>query len=346
MNQHISVLLQEAIDNLNIKPDGTYVDGTFGRGGHSAEILKKLGPKGKLIVFDKDLDAIKYAKEKFGDDPRVVIVHSSFADMKKPLCRLAATSPLYERGDDPANTSPPFVKGGGATAPGGFSHHQGATAPGGFVDGILLDLGVSSPQLDDLERGFSFKSNAPLDMRMDQTQKETAADLVNDLSAQELTNIIKKYGEERFAWRIAERIVKVRETKKIETSRELADIIAAAYPKIKMDKHPATRTFQALRIKVNNELEDLEKFLENVLDLLKPGARLVTICFHSLEYRIMKYFILENEKDQRYPSHVPVPHHMLQPNLKRIALKIKPTQQEIDNNVRSRSAIMQVVERC
>ena len=249
--EHKSVLLYETVDSLNIKPDGIYVDGTLGGGGHAYEVLKRLGPKGRLIGIDQDADAIQAASgrlKEYGE--KVTIVRSNYRNIKEVLSSLGIEK----------------------------------------VDGIYLDLGVSSYQLDTAERGFTYRENAPLDMRMDQRNEKTAADIVNEYSEMELYRIIRDYGEDRFAKNIAKHIVKARQEKRIETTDELVEIIKAAIPaRVRAEGgHPAKRTFQAIRIELNHELEVLDESIDTMVDLLNPGGRLSIITFHSLEDRIVK----------------------------------------------------------
>lgn len=303
---HQAVLLDEAIQALNIKADGIYVDGTFGRGGHSRAILKNLSANGHLLALDKDPEAIHEANTNLEKDARFSITGCSFADIKKAL------------------------------EPHGWV---------GKVDGILLDLGVSSPQLDDATRGFSFQKDGPLDMRMDPEQGQSAAQWLKNAEAKDIIHILKVYGEEKFAKRIATAIVEQRAEHPIETTRQLAELIAAAVPVREKGKDPATRSFQAIRIFINRELEDLDVFLEQVIDVLKPGGRLVIISFHSLEDRRIKRFMRKMSKGDDFPPGLPVTQAQLNPSLKNIGKAIKASEQEIKNNVRARSAVMRVAER-
>lgn len=306
MISHQSVLLHESIKGLNIKADGIYLDGTFGRGGHSREILNQLSDKGRLIAIDKDSDAIQYAKDNFGLDPRFEIFHGSFANIQE-----FATS---------AQVS-------------------------GKVDGILLDLGVSSPQIDNPQRGFSFMEQGPLDMRMDLTQAINAANFVNEAEASELATVFRKYGEERFAGRIARAIVEARQIAPISTTLELAEIIKEANPKWEKNKHPATRVFQAIRIHVNKELIDLAICLEHCLTVLACNGRLAVISFHSLEDRIVKQFMRDKEQGHRPPPEVPIRYETLKTDFKRIGKAVMPNDEEIKNNVRARSAVLRIGEK-
>ena len=302
MAAHQSVLLDESISGLAIKSGGVYFDGTFGRGGHSREILKHLDAQGRLFAIDKDLDAVAYAKEQF-NDPRFHMFHGSFADIKT------------------------------------FATDAGVW---GRVDGILLDLGVSSPQLDNPERGFSFMQQGPLDMRMDASQGLSAEQFVNEASADEMVFVFRKYGEERFAGRIARAIV---EARPITTTLQLAEIVKAANPKWEKHKHPATRVFQAIRIHVNQELTDLTSCLEQCIDVLGLNGRLAVISFHSLEDRIVKQFMRDKEQGARLPLEVPVRHEELRTNFKRVGKAVMPQDDEVKNNVRARSAVLRIGEK-
>lgn len=306
MNNHQSVLLHESIQGLALKPNGIYVDGTFGRGGHSLAILKHLSEEGKLIAIDKDLDAIEYAKQHFKNDKRFKIFHGSFADIDNVANELNVV---------------------------------------GQVDGILLDLGVSSPQLDNAERGFSFMQPGPLDMRMDSTQQLSAEQLINEAKAEEMASIFKEYGEERFAKRIANAIVKAREVAPIKTTEKLAQIVKDANPKWEKHKHPATRVFQAIRIYVNQELADLKRCLPKSVDILAKHGRLVVISFHSLEDRIVKNFMRDKEKGVRPPPGIPVKEVDMKTNFKRVGKAIKPTIEEVKNNARARSSVLRIGEK-
>ncbi len=302
---HITVLLAEAVDALHIMPHGTYVDGTFGRGGHSKKILAKLGATGRLFAMDKDLAAIETGKQI--QDARFDIAHRHFSEINQ----LATANNLTK------------------------------------VDGILLDLGISSPQIDEGERGFSFRFDGPLDMRMDQSRGKTVAELLTTITEQQLGKVIKDYGEERFAKQVARAIIKERDDgRAITTTGQLAKVVASAIPKIEPGQNPATRTFQALRIFVNSELEELSLILPKCVDLLAVGGRLVVISFHSLEDRIVKKFMQGEQNRDDLPSNFPIKAKDLpQPRLKIIGKAIKPSAAEIKLNVRSRSAVMRVAER-
>lgn len=299
--EHVSVLLAESVSALSVRADGSYLDGTFGRGGHSREILSLLSPSGQLMAVDKDPAAEASAKA-FADDSRFKFVAGSFADISD------------------------FVSDGS-------------------LDGILLDLGVSSPQLDDAARGFGFNGDGPLDMRMDTRSGMTAAEWIASAPEQEIADVIKTYGEERFAKRMASAIVKVRVDTPITGTRQLASIIADANPKWEPNKHPATRAFQAIRIFINRELEDLELALSSMVDKLVIGGRLVVISFHSLEDRIVKRFMRDQARGVQLPRHVPVVDSDAGKTLNLIGKAIKPSDEEVARNPRSRSAVMRVAER-
>lgn len=303
-NQHIPVLLSEAVAGLVTSPDGTYVDATFGRGSHSQAILNKLSPQGRLIAFDKDPDAIAYAKSHI-KDTRFTIYHSSFARMQMCL-----------------NEEQIFGK----------------------VNGILFDLGVSSPQLDNPERGFSFARSGKLDMRMDTSQGKDAMSWLAEVDEKELASVLWNYGEEKFSRRIAHAIVTARQQSPITTTAQLAEIIKQVLP-FQRDKHPATRSFQAIRIAVNQELSELEQALSQSLEALTVGGRLAVISFHSLEDRIVKQFVKQHEKGEELPHGLPVKGTNFNARLKSIGKPIKPSLQEIDTNPRARSAILRIAEK-
>lgn len=306
-HQHIPVLLNEAVENLVVSPDGIYVDATFGRGSHSRAILNRLSPKGRLIAFDKDPEAILYAKQHIQDD-RFQIWHSSFARMQMVLSEAGVF---------------------------------------GQVDGILFDLGVSSPQLDNAERGFSFSREGKLDMRMDTTSGMDAMTWLATVSEKELADVLWRYGEEKASRRIARVIVAKRTETPITTTAQLADIIKFALPKPKkhQDKHPATRSFQAIRIAVNQELTDLEHGLAQGLEALTVGGRLAVISFHSLEDRITKQFIKQHEKGEELPRGLPIKGSQFNARLKSIGKPIKPDLHEVNINPRARSAILRIAEK-
>ncbi len=304
--QHRTVLLDEAVDALDLsgeRANGTYIDGTFGRGGHSRLILSRLGPQGRLVAFDKDPQAIATAEQV--NDPRFTIVHDSFATM---LDALAA------RGI-------------------------------GQVDGVLLDLGISSPQVDDATRGFSFRQDGPLDMRMDTTRGMSAAEWLATASEQQLEKVIRDYGEERFAFQIAKAIVARRAVEPISTTRELAAIVANAVKTREKGKDPATRTFQAVRIFINKELEDLETGLSAAYAVLAPGARMSVISFHSLEDRMVKQFLASKAKVEQPDRRLPIRAVDLPQPLMKLIAKIKPSDAEVGANPRARSAVLRVAER-
>jgi 16S rRNA (cytosine1402-N4)-methyltransferase len=306
---HTPVLLQEAVDALAVKPGGTYVDGTFGRGGHSRLILEQLGEYGRLIAFDRD-PAAWAAGEAFGD-ARFRMIHSSFSRIQEILVQLDV-----ER-----------------------------------VDGILLDLGVSSPQLEEADRGFSFRLDGPLDMRMDTSEGQTAAEWLASVSEAHLEEVIRNYGEDRFAKQIARAIVAARSRQPIVATQQLATIVASAVRARKREdkQNPATRTFQAIRIYINQELEKLSLVLPQCVEVLKPGGRLVTISFHSLEDRIVKRFMREAANPDRLPKEVPLRaaevQRLSRHKLRLVGKAVSPTAEEVEENPRARSAVMRVVER-
>lgn len=304
--QHQPVLLTEVLDNLSIKSDGIYVDATFGRGGHAQAILSRLGPNGRLLAMDKDPEAIAYAYQHFANDKRFSIRHGSFKEL--------------------------------AT----FLHAEGVHQK---VDGILFDLGVSSPQLDKPDRGFSFLREGLLDMRMDSSKGLNAAAWLQKISEQELATALWEYGEEKFSRRIARAIIAARKEKLIETTRELAEIIAAAHPAWEKGKHPATRSFQAIRIVINQELDDLSEGLTQSLEELKVGGRLLVISFHSLEDRIVKNYIQNQERGAVFPVGLPIKAADIKPRLKKVGRPIKPNAQEIVINPRARSAVLRIAEK-
>ncbi|SDB17938.1 16S rRNA (cytosine1402-N4)-methyltransferase [Pseudidiomarina indica] len=304
---HVSVLLQESLTALAIKPDGIYLDATFGRGGHSRAILSQLNAAGRLYALDRDPTAIAAAAE-FQHDPRFTIIHT-------PFSRLADV----------------------------LEQHQ----LHGQLDGILFDLGVSSPQLDDAERGFSFMRDGPLDMRMDTTTGLTAADFLNTASADDIAFALREYGEERFAWRIAQAIVKRREQQLFHTTRELAELIAATVPFKDKHKHPATRSFQGIRIHINGELDEIEQALAAAVQGLKPEGRLAVISFHSLEDRLVKRFMRKQAQGRAIPPGLPIRDVDFdrEQTLQLIGKAIKPSAQEIQLNPRARSSVLRVAAR-
>lgn len=301
---HVTVLLQEAVDALNVRGDGLYVDGTFGRGGHAAAILDRLGPAGRLLALDRDPAAI--AAGVGMKDGRLTLLHERFGELGRVLDRLGW----------------------------------------GLVDGVLLDVGVSSPQLDDAERGMSFRFDAPLDMRMDITRGITAADWLESASLREIEEVVRNYGEERFAHAVAKAIVAARSCGPVGTTRRLAEVVAAAVRTREPGQHPATRTFQALRILVNQELEELSLALPQVVDRLRPGGRLVVISFHSLEDRIVKRFMRDEVRGPALPEGLPVrASEMPKGRLRLVGKPVRASAAEVAVNPRSRSAIMRVAER-
>lgn len=302
---HTTVLLHETVDGCLTNPDGVYVDGTFGRGGHSRLLLSKLSEKGHLFGIDKDPLAIASGKALEAEDARFRIVQASFADMKQAL----AAEGIEQ------------------------------------VDGILLDLGVSSPQLDDAERGFSFLKDGPLDMRMNPDAGISAAEWIATTPEKEMVRVFKEYGEERFAKRMAGAVVRERAQRDITRTADLAEILKVANPAWEKHKHPATRAFQAIRIAVNNELGDLENLLDDSVDLLKPGGHLAVISFHSLEDRMVKRFIRAQEKGKDVPPGIPLTEDQLGKTMKKIGKAIMPGDDEVQRNPRSRSAVLRIAER-
>ncbi len=305
MSRHESVLLAEAVAGLLKNLDGRYVDCTYGRGGHSQAIADALSEHGRLMVIDRDVAAVSDARERFSGDERVCVVHGSFADLKAHV-----------------------------------DEHQ--MRP---VDGVLLDLGVSSPQLDEAQRGFSFSNDGPLDMRMDQTRGLTAEQWLDRADEKEITDVLRRYGEERFARRIAQRIIIARVDGSIGTTGALAKIVESAVPGREKNKHPATRTFQAIRIYINEELNALELCLADVVDLLVSGGRLVVISFHSLEDRIVKRFIRKMERDDHYPDRLPIRDAEIKRYVRSIGKMTKPSAAEVKRNRRSRSSVMRIAEK-
>ncbi len=304
--EHIPVLLQASMDALNIRPSGIYIDGTFGRGGHSREILKRLNADGRLLVFDKDIAAITAANRQYADDPRVEVIHGSFARMYK-ICEQKQVL--------------------------------------GRVNGVLLDLGVSSPQLDDASRGFSFMRSGYLDMRMDQQQGESAAQWLQRVDEKTLARVLREYGEERYHRRIAAAIVKQRQSQPITDTLELAEIIKRAHPRWERHKHPATRSFQAIRIAVNRELEDLQQVLLQIPQILVSQGRLVVISFHSLEDRMVKQCIQKLARGDDFPLDLPLMEHQLNKKMKKIGKAIRASAAEVGANPRARSAVLRVAEK-
>jgi 16S rRNA (cytosine1402-N4)-methyltransferase len=302
--QHQAVLLEEAVSSLKVRGDGIYLDATFGRGGHSRAIMAGLTEQGRLFTLDKDPTAVAAGLEEWGDDPRFSIVQGSFAEMD---C-------MVEEWEIERN-----------------------------LDGILLDLGVSSPQLDDPERGFSFRKGGPLDMRMNPTKGVSAAEWLAETPEREMTRVFWEFGEERHARRIARSIVKARQQQRLETTTQLAELIENTIGK-REKKHPATRCFQAIRIVVNNEMGDLAKGLDEAINQLRPGGRLVAISFHSLEDRLVKRTFREAVRPGQVRRNIP-DHPDWSPRLKLIGKAIRPSEHEISANPRARSAIMRVAEK-
>jgi len=301
--EHRPVLLEEAVEALAVRPDGTYVDATFGRGGHSRAVLARLGPRGRLVGLDRDASAV--AAGKGIEDARFVIRQARFGALAAALAALGVAE----------------------------------------ADGVLLDLGISSPQLEEAERGFSFRRDAPLDMRMDRTQGQTAAEWLGQASEAEIREVIKNYGEERFAGRIAKALVAARTGGGIRTTGELAQVVGAAVRTREVGQDPATRTFQAIRIHVNQELAELSLALPQALAVLRPGGRLVVISFHSLEDRIVKNFIRDRARPP-VPERLPLRAHELpRPELKIVGKPVRAGAAELAGNPRARSAIMRVAEK-
>ena len=304
--KHTTVLLDEAVDALVIKSHGLYIDGTYGRGGHSKLILQRLGDMGQLVGIDKDPEAISHGEVIQKQDQRLTMYQGSFATIKQ----------MTEEKN--------FL---------------------GLVDGVLLDLGVSSPQLDDAYRGFSFLRDGPLDMRMDPNSGVSAADWLAVAEEDEITDVLKRFGEEKFGKRIAKAIIEKRQSEVLTTTHQLVEIIDQAVPVKDKFKHPATRSFQGIRIFINDELSDLEKALDGILDILKPGGRLVIISFHSLEDRIVKRFIRKHVQGDNFPRGLPVTEAQMNKRLIAHGRAIKASKQQIDANPRARSAVMRIAEK-
>ncbi|MFI8381883.1 16S rRNA (cytosine(1402)-N(4))-methyltransferase RsmH [Pseudomonas sp. NPDC079086] len=306
--RHITVLLDEAVEGLAVRADGCYMDGTFGRGGHSRLILEKLGPDGRLLGFDKDPLAIATGNALAAEDGRFVVVQRSFAELGDELAQRAL---------------------------------------GGQVSGILLDLGVSSPQLDDAERGFSFMNDGPLDMRMNPDAGVSAADFIANAAEEEIARVFKEYGEERFAKRMARAVVLRRAEQPFTRTADLAQVLTVANPAWEKGKNPATRAFQGLRIYINNELGDLESGLDAALENLAVGGRLVVISFHSLEDRIVKLFMRKHAKGEmdKLPRDLPIIPKAFEPRLKLIGKPVFASEGELAANPRSRSAVMRIAEK-
>jgi 16S rRNA (cytosine1402-N4)-methyltransferase len=303
---HQPVLLAEVLEGLRIQSDGIYVDGTFGRGGHAGAILAGLGPKGRLLAMDRDPEAVRSAERQFGDDPRFAIEQGAFTML---------------------------------------SHWVSQRQLTGQVNGLLLDLGVSSPQLDDPLRGFSFSDDGPLDMRMDPDTGISAAQWLAEAGEQEISDVLFGFGEERHARRIARAIARAREEAPLRTTRQLAELIAASVPAREPHKHPATRSFQAIRIFINRELEELQSVLEQAPDILARQGRLAVISFHSLEDRIVKRFIRHEYRGEQPPPGLPVSGAEHAPRLRPVGKAIRPGRAELESNPRARSAVLRIAER-
>jgi 16S rRNA (cytosine1402-N4)-methyltransferase len=305
-NAHVPVLLGPVLEGLDIKQDGVYVDATFGRGGHSSAILQQLNADGRLIAIDRDPQAIASATPALRNDPRLTLIRSDFAELAKHITEKGLA---------------------------------------GRVDGLLLDLGVSSPQLDEAERGFSFLRDGPLDMRMDPDSGVSAAEWVNSATEKALKQTIYKFGEERDAPRIARAIVSARQSARIETTGELAAVVSSVIPAHMRKKHPATKTFQAIRIVINEELEQLQTVLTQSVDLLAQGGRLCVISFHSLEDRIVKRFMRDASRETEQYRGMPDVPVEFRPKLRQVGKAITATTEEIAANVRARSARLRIAER-
>ena len=303
---HQTVLQAEAIEALAIKKDGNYIDATFGRGGHSKAILSLLSEKGCLIAIDRDPEAITHANKFKDQDSKLKVVQATFGEIGK----LKETEELR-----------------------------------GKIDGILFDLGVSSPQLDNPDRGFRFMHDGPLDMRMNQMDQLSAAQWINTATEKEIADVLFRFGEERHSRRMAKRVVAARQEKDIETTGQLAELVKAANPAWEKGKHPATRAFQAIRIHINNELEQIEDALNGAVELLRGEGRLVVISFHSLEDRIVKNFLTNKARGDNFPRDLPVTAEQLNPTLKKIGKAIRAKETEVLNNPRARSAVMRVAEK-
>jgi len=306
--EHRPVLPGEVIDALAIRPDGLYVDGTYGRGGHARQILGRLGPAGRLLVMDRDPEAIAAAEQEHGEDERVTIIHDDYAQLRRHLEVLG----LLEQ-----------------------------------VDGLLLDLGVSSPQLDDAARGFSFQASGPLDMRMNPEQSLSAADWLMSADEQEISDVLRRLGEERHARRIARRIVERRAEEPLRDTRQLAELIRECVPAGREKKHPATRSFQAIRIRVNRELEQLQHLLDDLFDVLRIGGRVAIISFHSLEDRLVKRFFRKESTAPALPRGLPLreSERDMRQRLRLIGRAVKASDAELAENPRARSAVLRVAER-
>ena len=303
--RHTPVLLNETLQGLKIRSDGVYVDCTFGRGGHSYAILDQLGENGRLLAFDRDPDAIAAVDEKLLGDPRFTLVHGSYTKLEETVKAMKLTKK---------------------------------------VNGVFLDLGVSSPQLDDASRGFSFMRDGDLDMRMDNSHGMTAAEWLNLASAEEIANVLYEYGDERFSRRIARVIVEQRNEAPITRTTQLADLVASTIPSREKNKHPATRTFQAIRIFINRELEELDAVLTQAMNILSDNGRLLVISFHSLEDRLVKRFMRDQSRGVDIPREIPVTHDVFKPKLTIIGKPIRSQPDDIKNNPRARSAVLRIAE--
>ena len=303
--KHTPVLLNEILQGLKICSDGVYIDCTFGRGGHSRAILAQLGEHGRLLAFDKDPDAIAAVDEQLLDDPRFTLMHGSYTRLEETVKTMKLTKK---------------------------------------INGVFLDLGVSSPQLDDASRGFSFLRDGELDMRMDNSHGMTAAEWLNQATAEEIANVLYEYGDERFSRRIARAIVEQREEAPIMRTTQLADLVASAIPRKEKDKHPATRTFQAIRIFINRELEELDTVLTQAMNVLAVNGRLLVISFHSLEDRIVKRFMRDQSRGVDIPREIPVTHDVFKSKLIIVGKPVRCQPTEIKNNPRARSAVLRIAE--
>jgi len=306
MFEHTPVLLGEALAALQIREAGRYLDATFGRGGHTAAILQRIGAGGRVVAIDRDPEAIRAGHDKFAADRRLTLVHSPFSELAQVVKEMGMV---------------------------------------GEFNGVLLDLGVSSPQLDDAARGFSFAQDGPLDMRMNNASGMTAADWLAKAPEHEIARVIRDFGEERFAKRIARSIVHARVERPITRTLQLAEIVAAAVPTREPGKHPATRTFQAIRIQVNREFDEIEAALQGTLSALAPGGRLCVISFHSLEDGIVKRFMQKHSQEDPIYAGLPVVPAHAQPKLRRVGRAVHPSAEEVGRNPRSRSSIMRVAEK-
>jgi 16S rRNA (cytosine1402-N4)-methyltransferase len=303
---HQPVLLAEVLTALSIKPDGVYVDGTFGRGGHANAILAELGPQGRLLAMDRDPEAVQSAEQQFGTDPRFEIEQGAFTMLSKVIAQRQLQ---------------------------------------GKVNGLLLDLGVSSPQLDDASRGFSFSADGPLDMRMDPSSGVSASEWLESASESDIARVLKVFGEERFSRRIARSVVETRQASPLRTTRQLAELIEAAVPRREKNKHPATRSFQAIRIFINGELDEITAVLEQVIDVLAPQGRMAVISFHSLEDRIVKRFIRDEYRGEQPPEEFPLAGMDYVPRMRPVGKAIRASELEVNSNPRARSAVLRLAER-